>query len=357
MKGSKPILWLKGPAGSGKSAISQTVAEHYAAENRLGGSFFFLRGAGDRSRISHLIPTLAYQLSISLPAAEQTILSCMKKEPNLLRSSLEYQFFKLIAEPILAVTNPILHFVWPKPIIFIIDALDECDDKMGMAEFIDALIRAFPKPSYSPFRVFVTSRIEEHIKEKLKAWEARAAIHHLSLEDFDARVDIRAFLQSRLTAIYEAKREVMRDVSLPWPSNQDLDKLVEKAGGVFIFAVTLMRFMEAEIGLHTKIIHPDEMSPPREVIVLEQSTSSSEMVLPQASLQNALQAELGLDSLYTKILSTVPPTEKFKRIVGTIMLLARPLSIIFLGELLQLQANEIVQSLLGVQSIFFDPRI
>jgi hypothetical protein len=36
-----PISWLYGAAGSGKSAISKTVAELYAGVNRLGASFFF----------------------------------------------------------------------------------------------------------------------------------------------------------------------------------------------------------------------------------------------------------------------------------------------------------------------------
>jgi predicted AAA+ superfamily ATPase len=34
-KSDARICWIKGPAGSGKSAISQTVAEWYAAKNRL----------------------------------------------------------------------------------------------------------------------------------------------------------------------------------------------------------------------------------------------------------------------------------------------------------------------------------
>ena len=41
------ICWLNGPAGYGKSALAQTIAESYAAEGCLLGSFFFLRGAGE----------------------------------------------------------------------------------------------------------------------------------------------------------------------------------------------------------------------------------------------------------------------------------------------------------------------
>src|SRR5271170_6949512 len=50
--GDRPICWLNGSAGSGKSAIAQTVAEVYADRNCLVGSFFFFRGAGHRSDIS-----------------------------------------------------------------------------------------------------------------------------------------------------------------------------------------------------------------------------------------------------------------------------------------------------------------
>jgi len=39
--------WLSRPAGSGKSAIEQTIAEICARGNRLATSFFFLHGEGN----------------------------------------------------------------------------------------------------------------------------------------------------------------------------------------------------------------------------------------------------------------------------------------------------------------------
>jgi hypothetical protein len=36
------VCWLNGPAGYGKSALSQTIVECYADQGRLLGSFFFL---------------------------------------------------------------------------------------------------------------------------------------------------------------------------------------------------------------------------------------------------------------------------------------------------------------------------
>ena len=69
----RAICWLSGPAGYGKSAVAQTIAERYATKGCLLGCFFFLRGAGERSHISCLIPTLAHQISLYLPAVKPVL--------------------------------------------------------------------------------------------------------------------------------------------------------------------------------------------------------------------------------------------------------------------------------------------
>ena len=97
----QPVCWLNGPAGYGKSALSQTIAERYADKGRLLGSFFFLRGAGDRSHIARLIPTLAHQISISVPATKPLIDRAFEDYTMLDSSvSLVHQFQRLIANPL-----------------------------------------------------------------------------------------------------------------------------------------------------------------------------------------------------------------------------------------------------------------
>jgi hypothetical protein len=220
-----PICWLNGPAGSGKSAVSQTVAELCDAHHRLAASFFFLRGAGDRSRIARLIPTLAYQLSISIPATKPFIQHMLHTDPLIVRQALRYQFQKLVIEPILAVTDTNLTTT---PMIIFVDALDECDDKDLMAEFIEIIADAYRSNRRLPFRVFFTSRVEEHLRKKLEAPAARSVIYHLALQDFDAADDIRKFFRHRFATIYEENRRLMRNVPRPWPSHTDLEALVER---------------------------------------------------------------------------------------------------------------------------------
>src|SRR6202167_5474974 len=127
----RPMCWLNGAAGSGKSAISRTVAGLCAANNRLGASFFFLRGAGRRSTITHLISTLAYNLAFTFPATRPYIERALQRDPHIVYRLLEHQFQQLIADPILSVSMP------PLPLVIIVDALDKCGDRESTEDFIE----------------------------------------------------------------------------------------------------------------------------------------------------------------------------------------------------------------------------
>src|SRR6202044_3715940 len=57
----------------------------------------------------------------------------------------------------------------------------------------------------------------------------------------------------------------------------------------------------------------------------------------------------------TQVLSDAPFDHNSERVIGTVVLLSSPLSITSLAGLLQLQAEDIVQALLGTQSILMIP--
>ena len=210
-----------------------------------------------------------------------------------------------------------------KPII-VIDALDECDDRESMRKFIKAIIGAFQGDHQLPLRVLITSRVEEHIQDALETTAALSAVHRLSLTDFDARRDIHAFFQKHLSDLYDQERRLMRGVALPWPSCKDLDALADKSDGSFLFATILINLIGAR-------------------------------ALPQDNLQKALTAEDGLDPLYAQVLKDAPRDGHFERVIGTVMLLTKPISIAFLAHLLQLRSADIVQTLAGLQSVLLIP--
>ena len=232
------VCWLNGPAGYGKSALSQTIAERYADQGRLLGSFFFLRGAGDRSHIARLIPTLAHQISISVPATKPLIERALEEDYTLLGSSVSmvHQFRRLITNPLSSLSNvfssplsslfPLFSFL-AKSKILVIDGLDECDDKVQMAEFIEMLIHMSQRDQL-PFCVFLTSRVEEHIRKKFSDAKAQSVLYCIDLDAFDARPDIQLYFEQEFGHIYDQNLPIMWRIPQPWPSSQALSVLLDR---------------------------------------------------------------------------------------------------------------------------------
>ena len=269
----QPICWLNGPAGYGKSAIAQAIAERYAAQGRLGASFFFLRGAGDRSTISRVIPTISHQLSITVPATKSLIQRIIENEPHIMSQSLEYQFQKLVTEPMKSVggSTSLQTAINPVTVIIVIDALDECNDKDQMAAFIEMVICAFTTNPRLSLQILITSRVEEHISQKLETSRSSvqlctACLFKISMLEMTFSYSSGLPLKPSTKRIPGSCKTYVCNHGLP---ESDLGTLVEKSDGSFIFAATLVDFIQKGSGL------------------------------PQDKLQKALTAEEGLDALYT----------------------------------------------------------
>ena len=69
------VFWLSGMAGTGKSAIAWSVCEFLESTGHLGGSFFCLRGDGNRNDIKRILPTLACALACRDAAYERFLLN------------------------------------------------------------------------------------------------------------------------------------------------------------------------------------------------------------------------------------------------------------------------------------------
>ena len=85
------FLWLCGPAGAGKSAIAQTIAELLAKAGLLAAAFFFSRNAAGRNDKAPLVATLVYQLVTSIPEIRVHVLEALEVDPALFSRSIEAQ--------------------------------------------------------------------------------------------------------------------------------------------------------------------------------------------------------------------------------------------------------------------------
>ena len=87
------VMWVYGPAGAGKSAIAQTIAEICDKEMILLATFFFSRNDPSRSNIKPLIATIAYQITLNLPDVRNAILGAVERDPLIFSKSLTVQLF------------------------------------------------------------------------------------------------------------------------------------------------------------------------------------------------------------------------------------------------------------------------
>ena len=321
------VLWLYGPAGAGKSAIAQTVAESCATDGRLGASFFFSRGKLGRNTGKPLFPTIAYQLAISVRETRMPISKAVEDDPSISDKSIEVQLQKLILEP----------YRWimrgePASMVVIIDGLDECTDN-GVQQYIISLIGTALTAHRLPLRFLIASRPEPHIRDAFNHLVFQPITRRLALdESFWPGRDIHIFLRSGFADIHTKYRDTMASVPRPWPSQQIIDFLVQKSSGQFIYASTVLKFID------------DEFSRP---------TDRLDIVLGLSGTNSGAFADL--DQLYIQILSTNPNTSRLLRILGALLILSAPPSSKLLETLLFLERGDVGLTFRGLHSILDIP--
>ncbi|KIM86566.1 hypothetical protein PILCRDRAFT_32698, partial [Piloderma croceum F 1598] len=313
---SHPICWLTGVTGSGKSTIAQTLAKDYAANGTLAGSIFFLQAGTLRISTARFFLTLAYQLAVAVPSVQALMQKPFKRDPSFSTKRLEDHFTQLIYDPLVALKQPI------SPMIVIVDALNESEDKDGIMKIIKIISKALRNDIFR-LRFFFTSRESHHLETQFRESTAKSVTTRLVLENWDAHSDIRVFLQFHLHRVRKTKHRLMMQLPELWPSTADLDELVSKSEGSFIWASTLVKFVDDGI--------------------------------PHDKLQSALNAHAGLDLLYCKCASPAIQQPNFLFIMGNILLLRTPLSIRDLGLLIGLRPDEIIEPLQGNRSILVIP--
>ncbi|KAJ7798481.1 hypothetical protein B0H13DRAFT_1470928, partial [Mycena leptocephala] len=150
------VLWLHGPAGSGKSAVVQSLCQNLKEKGRLGGSFFFKRGHPSRGSAKKLFPTIAYQLALH-PEFNPLISQTIEKDPAIVYRSLSNQLEELIIEPCRKGSLS-------QPVPIIIDGLDECDGLDIQQEILRSIGNAVSRGRL-PILFLIASRPESHIRE------------------------------------------------------------------------------------------------------------------------------------------------------------------------------------------------
>ena len=231
----KQIYFLSGAAGLGKSSIAHQLCTLLDSleQRSLGASFFFVRGGGDLESTRLFFSTLAYQLSTSQPQLRSRIISAARTHHERGdRQQMRHAFEDLVRTPLLGA--PIGE---QGPIVLVVDGLDECQEREMVPPLLGFLIELARKLPW--LQVFVTSRPEPHVLTTFASPEATAMVHHRSLDDtVDAwGNDVKRYLEETISKI-PSYTQFVRD------HPDDFERLVERAGGIFIYARIAVNFLD-----------------------------------------------------------------------------------------------------------------
>jgi len=322
------VYWLNGLAGTGKSAIAQTIAERMSEGGKLGASFFCSRDFEERSDLRLIFPTLAVQLARRYTEFRSIFVPLAKSDKKIAKGALCNQMEKLIVQPLVESNIST---------VIVIDALDECTDEepaSAILSVIGQFVSRIPR-----VKIFVTGRPEPRIREGFRLPLLAQATDVFVLHDVESSQvgsDIRLFFEHRFAEL--AGRRGGLD---GWPTEEQLKALCERAAGLFVYAVATVRCIE----------HKNN-SPKRQLDRLLDSPGSSRF-----EGKTRFAGSGTLDSLYTSILQEAfgdgyPEDDpKVHSVLGAVVLAANPLSPSAIAALLDFDIEDVSPILSSAHSL------
>ena len=329
------IFWLNGMAGTGKSTIARTVARKYHDQKRLGASFFFSRGGGDVSHAGKFFTSIAAQLANKSSSLKRYLCEAIAEHSDIASQTLRDQWHQLVLRPLSKLEADLL----PLPLILVIDALDECEGEDDIRGILQLLADARTLRTVR-MRIFMTSRPEIPIRHGFyqipETEHQDFVLHNIPPSIIDH--DITIFLKHYLGII---RRE--GGLAVGWPGDQIIARLVQSAGGLFIWVATACRF-----------VHDGrQFAESRLSLILQGNASAA--------------PEEKLNEIYIAILThcigdkykDYEREELYKMLnaaLGTIVILFSSLSAVSLARLLHIPKNDINQTLEDLHSILEVPK-
>ena len=323
-----PVYWLNGLAGTGKSTIAQTIAERTFADGRLGASFFCSRDFEDRRSLQSIFPTLAVQLARRYTEFRSTFIQLVQSDPEIVHESLYNQMKNLIVQPLAESSIST---------VIVIDALDECKDEEPASAILSVLGHFVVEVPNIKF--FITGRPESRIREgfrlPLMAKVTDVFVLH-EIEQGQVDNDIRLFFRHSFLEL-KTRRHGLDG----WPSEEQLDVLCRRAGGLFVHATATVRF----IG--------ERNNGPREQLDRLLRSQGSHVLEGRTKFN----ANATLDSLYISILQEAfgddhPENDpRIRSVLGAVVLATNPLSPSAIAALLGFGSGEVFPILSSIHSL------
>ncbi|KZP10859.1 WD40 repeat-like protein [Athelia psychrophila] len=305
------ILVLTGDAGVGKSAIANTIAQHYKAEKRLGSFVSFNRADQEKRNPRNLLSTVARDIADLDPNWKSALYDAVKDDHSLRKTTspiLQMKSFVLEPAKALAIVGPI---------VIVIDALDESGDASTRKPLFKALAENASKLPRN-FRILITARPEDDI---LKLSEKLPNSQHQTIKTTDEAMDadISTYMRKELFDYEEDLQGNLRCAN-----GAGINMLVKGSGHLFEWAATACR------------------------VIQNRRKGSS----PAGVLLDIVDNGGDLDELYARILSQTFDAKampRFRRVLGGILAVKEPLPMASHSAIQRSEAEEedIVSMIVG----------
>ena len=243
--------------------------------------------------------------------------------------------------------------------IIVIDVLDECVDGEPQSAILSVMTRLVG--GIQNVKFLITGRLEPRIQSGfrlglLKPLNDVFVLHEVEPSAINA--DIRLFLEHGLSKLAK-RRGIERGV---WPTDQDPDLLCEREGGLFMYAVATLKFLDHAFTSPSKrldIIARAPGSTTREGRAVVRSRATLDSLDGFApSVDGSVET---LDSLYLSTFQAAfngmdaEDDEKARFVVGTVVLAVNPLPPSAIATLVDLGKGEPMDLLRLIQSLLTLP--
>ena len=326
--GSQNFFWLTGDPGCGKSAITASLARYCKDSGTLWAQFFINRNNEATTNPRCYFPSIARQMAdhtTSDQTITKTIYEIIKRGPSVLDEITLNQALGLFVETVHAACDLDPN----KTVAIVIDGLDETrrEKLQDTAEIFSQLFKSLKRRNA---KVFISSRTDDEITKpfyrSLRSNQRHVKHVHLDTSDPSSIEDVSRYLFRHVKQLVE-KWDLNWE---EWPGEERMKMLCVRASGLFIWAVTVVKFFQAQL----------RQSKYERLNILLDVINNEGM-----GDVNRLYGKV-LEITYSVETNTAQDDwehEKFRWIVGFIISLKEALPIGDIGGLLDLRQNATVQ--------------
>jgi hypothetical protein len=344
----KSIFWLHGGAGTGKSTISWTFSQWLTDQRGMGGvelgaSFFFKRGEGDRGSGNRFFPTIIRQLIEKIAGLDALVANIIDSDPFIFDKAIAEQFRRLVFQPL---QDSSINSANLRTLIVVVDALDECENEVDIRTILE-LWSQLSQYTTIQLRLFLTSRYEPSI------WPVFQEMSVNIFRDIDLvdtvssnkiQQDLFVYLNDSLSIIRENYNQRLQGtvtLESDWADSDKIQQLVEMAVPLFIVAATVCRFIGD--------LKFDPLKRLQKILQNRTVGHMSQMELTYRPVLEHLTDETDDDGSQEELCC------EFRTVVGSVIVLAEPLSKSSLATLLKMSLRSIGQQLAPLHSVLRIP--